>query len=144
MMPSYDFAALEARLEPVVVQGAVALLADILLARPEYLDRTFHLLCDARGLHDAIDLEPPAKAAADVVIVDRDLGGLDVEHLGRRALRHTGDLRADPEIAHAIMDVDGTVHGLHGRVREERELEGHLEDRAVLQLLERVAHALRP
>ena len=59
---------------------------DIFLARPHHLDRTVDLLGDLDGASDIVGLQPPAKAAADQVIVDHDLVERQARGLGRRDL----------------------------------------------------------
>ena len=73
MAPGCNPAVREARGETVEIGGPVERLLDVLLARPDDLDRTVDLLRDAHGLGDVIDLEPPAEPAADHMIVDDDL-----------------------------------------------------------------------
>ena len=46
---------------------------DVLLAGPDHLHRPVDLLGDLHRLGDAVDLEPPAEAAAEQVVVDADL-----------------------------------------------------------------------
>ncbi len=57
------------------------------------------LLGNQRGLDDEVELEPPAEAAAQEVIVNAHLLRLETEGLRHRLLRDGGDLRADPDIA---------------------------------------------
>jgi hypothetical protein len=45
--------------------GPVHIVLDIFLARPDDFDRAVDMLRNLDGANDAIDLEPPAKAAAD-------------------------------------------------------------------------------
>ena len=76
---------------------------------------------------DAVGLQPPAKAAADQMIVDDDLlqrqaGGLCGRRLGAR-----DRLAADPDFAAVLADVNRAVHRLHRGVREERNLVGRLD-----------------
>src|ERR1700719_2015548 len=86
--------------------GPVHVVLDVFLARPDDFDGAVEMLRDVDGADDAVDLEPPAKAAADQMIVDHDLvqrqaGGLRCRGLGSR-----GDLRADPEFAAVLAYVN--------------------------------------
>ena len=84
-------------------------------------------LRDLDGANDAVDLQPPAKAAADQMIVDHDLVQRQACGLRRRRLGARDDLAADPDFAAVLADMNRAVHRLHGRVREERNLVGRLD-----------------
>src|SRR5271156_3132556 len=142
-MPGHDLALLNSSLQSIVIQRPIALLRNILLSRPDHLDGSLNLLSDARGFANAVDLEPSPKATANIVVVDRDFGRFDPEHLRRDALRKSRDLRTHPYLASAIVHVDGAVHRLHGGVSEKRELVGRFKEHAGLERLERIAFALR-
>ena len=113
---------IEPRRQPVVVIGAVHVVLDVLLAAPDDLDRPFHLLRDLDGEDRAVDVEPPAEAAAEQVVVDPDRFLRQAGELGDRGLRQGRHLRADPDVAAVLADVDGAVHRLHRRMGEERHL----------------------
>ena len=85
------------------------------------------MLRDLDGANDAIDLEPPAKAAADQMIVDHDLVQRQACRLRRRRLGARDDLGADPDFAAVLADMNGAVHRLHRGVREERNLVDRLD-----------------
>jgi hypothetical protein len=63
----------EAGGQPVEPIGPVHVVLDIFLACPHDLDRTVDVLGDLDGANDAVDLQPPAKPAADQMIVDTTL-----------------------------------------------------------------------
>jgi len=101
---------------------------DIFLARPDYLDGTIDLHGDLDRASDAVDLQPPAEAAADQVIVNHHLvqrqpGGFcpAVAWARARAWLPTQTSQA------VLADMNGAVHRLHRRVREERNLVGRLD-----------------
>ncbi len=112
----------EAGFELVVIVGPVHVVLDVFLAAPDDLDRIFRLLGDERRLGDEVHLQPAAEAAAEKVIVDRDLLLLEAEHLGHDHLRHAGDLTSNPDIAAVRLDVRRAVDGLHGGMGEEGRL----------------------
>ena len=107
--------------------GPVHVVLDIFLAGPHDLHRAVDLLRDLDGASDAVDLQPPAKAAADQMIVDHDLVQRQAGGLRRRRLGARDDLVADPDFAAVLADMNRAVHRLHGRVREERNLVGRLD-----------------
>ena len=73
------------------------------------------------------DLQPPAKAAADQMIVDHDLVQRQTGGLRRRCLCACDGLGADPDFAAVLADMNRAVHRLHRRVREEGNLVGGLD-----------------
>ena len=80
------------------------------------------LLGDERRLDDEVELEPPAEAAAQQMIVNAHLLRLQSERLCHDLLRDGRDLRADPDIAAVGRHLHRAVDRLHRRVREERGL----------------------
>ena len=123
MVPSDELAVrIKAGADPVVVVGPVHVVLDVLLAAPHDLHRIFRLLGDERRLHDEVELEPAAEAAAEQMIVEAHLLRLQSERLGDGHLRDGRDLRADPDIAAVGRHVHRAVDRLHGGVREERAL----------------------
>ena len=56
-------------LQVVDVVGPVVIVLDVLLASPQHLDRRVDVTRDARADDDAVDLEAPAEAAADQLVV---------------------------------------------------------------------------
>src|SRR5579862_1776833 len=143
-MPGRDFPVLDSGLQPIVIERTITLLSDVLFARPDHFDGTCDVLRYAGGLADTVDLESPAKAAPNEVVIDRDFGGVNAEHLRRHALRESRYLRSDPDLAAPIMHMNRAIHRLHGGVREEGELEGCFKYRpAVLELPERIPLLLR-
>ena len=110
--------------EPI---GPVHVVLDVFLARPDDFDGAVDMLRDLDGANDAIDLQPPAKAAADQMIVDHDLVQWQAGGLRRCGLGARDDLGADPDFAAVLADMNCAVHRLHCRVREERDLVGRLD-----------------
>ena len=82
MRPADDAAVGDARRQHVAIDRPIDVVLDVLFARLHDLDRAVDFRRDAHGLVDVIRFEPATEAAADQMIVDRDL-------LGRQA----GDLR---------------------------------------------------
>ena len=112
---------------PVEEAGPIHIVLDIFLAGPDDLDGTIDVLGDLDRADDAIDLQPPAEATADQMVVDHNLvqrqaGGLRCRRLGSRE-----DLAADPDFAAVRADVNRAVHRLHRGVREERHLVNRLD-----------------
>src|SRR6201988_4387453 len=72
---------------------------DIFLAGPDDLDRAVDMLRDPDRAFDTIALQPPAEAAADQMIVERDLLQREARDLRRRRLAACNRLVADPDFA---------------------------------------------
>src|SRR5258706_3983302 len=87
------------------------------------------MLRDLDSPTDAVNLQAPAEAAADQVIVDHDLVQRQAGGLGGRRLDSRQELRADPDLAAILAYMGRAVHQFHRRVREERNLIGRLEPR---------------
>ena len=85
VVPGRDPAVGEACGEAIEIEWPVEGLLDVLFARPDHLDRAVYLLRDAHRLGDVVDLEPPAEAAADQMIVDDDLLERKARHLAQRS-----------------------------------------------------------
>ena len=64
---------IEAGGEPIVVIGPIDIVLDVFFAAPHDLHRSVDLLGDRHGLRDAVNVQPPAEAAADQMIVHLDL-----------------------------------------------------------------------
>ena len=93
-------------------------LGDVLLARPDQLDRPAHLLGDQRALGRIVAERAPAEAAAHVALVEVDLLGLEAERLGHRLARFVGRLAAFPHLGlvAGVVDAHHRVQRLHLRV----------------------------
>jgi hypothetical protein len=107
---------------PVVEVRAIHVVLDVFLARVHDLHRAVDLLCHLHRANDAVDLETPAEASAEQVIVHGDTlqrqpGDLCCCRLGPRE-----HLSANPDVAAVVAHVRRTVHRLHGRVCEKRNL----------------------
>src|SRR5262245_36161826 len=74
---------------------------------------------DAYRLLGAIHLQPAAKAAADQMVVDDDLLERQLTGLRGNDLGASENLRAHPDLATVRANMNGTVHRLHRRMREE-------------------------
>jgi hypothetical protein len=114
----------------IVESGTIHIVLNVLLPRPDDLDRTVDLLPDGRGLRDEIHLEPPAEAAADQMVVDGDFLRRKSGDLGGHGLRPRNHLGADPDVAAVLPHVNGAVDRFHGSVGEEWELIDGVELRA--------------
>ena len=112
---------------PVEEVGPVHVVLDVFLARPDDFDRAVDMLRDLHGANDAIGFEPPAKPAADQMIVDHDLVQRQAGGLGSRRLGSRDGLAADPDFAAVLAEMNRAVHRLHCRVRQERDLVGRLD-----------------
>ena len=112
---------------PVEESGPVHIVLDVFLAGPDDLDRTVDMLRDLDGASDTIDLQPPAKAAANQMVVHDDLVQRQARDLCGSRLGARDDLVADPDFAAVLADMRRAVHRLHCRVREERDLVGRLD-----------------
>ena len=101
---------------------------DVFLAGPHDLDGAVDVLArSGRRATTPSTLQPPAKAAADQMIVDHDLVQRQTCGLRRRRLGARDGLAADPDFAAVLADMNRAVHRLHRGVREERNLVGRLD-----------------
>ncbi len=107
----------------------------VVFARPDHLDRRTHGLRSFDGGGNEVDVETPAKAAAEQRREDPHLLRLEPRRGGRRGLRHLLNLRAHVQVAAAGFDVGGAIHGFHGGMRQQRQVIGRA--RAFLCRLER-------
>ena len=105
----------------VIAEGVVA---EILLAAPGDLDRARDLACDLGRQHDPFGLQPPAEAAADMVVMDGDRILRQPEGGGDLPARASGALAADPDLAGIRPTVDCAIQRLHRRMRQHRHAEG--------------------
>jgi hypothetical protein len=76
---------------------------------------------------DTIDLRPAAKPTTDQMMVNHDLVQRKPRGFRRCGLGSPDDLAADPDFAAVLADMNGAVHWLQGRVREERNLVHNLD-----------------
>jgi hypothetical protein len=112
---------------PVEESGPVHVVLDIFLTGPHDLHRVVDLFGDLDGASDTIDLQPPAKAASDQMVVDHDLVQRQTRDLCGSGLGTRNHLVADPHFAPVLADMDRAVHRLHCGVRQERNLVGRLD-----------------
>src|SRR5882724_13107714 len=119
MRPRYRFSlCVQSCAQAVIVIRAIHIVLDVFLPRPDYLDRSLHLLGNLHGPHRAVELEAAAEPATEQMIVDTDLLPLQSGdfHYGR--LRETRNLCADPDVAAVRGHAHSAVHRLHRRVRK--------------------------
>jgi hypothetical protein len=111
----------EAALEVVVAGGPVEVVAEIVFARPQQLDRrAVHLARDPRGFRHVVVEDAAAHAAPHAHEVDRDVALLHAERLRDDGAPFARRLRADPDFELAVLVMGRAVLRLEGRVREER------------------------
>ncbi len=99
----------------------VKIALDVVLARPEQLDRRAgQLFRDRRRLHHVIVDQPPAKAPAHPGEVDGDRVRRHAERLDDRAPSGLGQLGRRPEFERAVLVPErGAILRLHRGVRDE-------------------------
>src|SRR5262245_66526176 len=73
-------------------------LGDVLLARPDQLDRTAHLLGDQRALGGVVAERAAAETAAHVALVEIHLLLFEPERLRHRLARFVGRLASFPDL----------------------------------------------
>ena len=124
--------------QPRHAEGPIVVVLDVLLARPEELDRDIDLFRDQDGLADEfLDGGATPETAAQKRAVDHDLL---IRHAGGarrgRQSRHRL-LGRHPDLDPAIGDMGGAGLRLHGRMREEWDLIVRLD------MLDRALHRCR-
>ena len=88
---------------------------DVLLARPDQLHRTAHLLGDARALGGIVAERAAAEASAHVALVHGDLVGLEAQRLRHLVAGGVGRLAAFPDLGRGagVVDAHHRVQRLH-------------------------------
>ena len=90
----------EAGLEALDRDRMVEAVVDVVLARPDHLDRgAAHFLRDERRLDREIGLRLAPEAAAEQRHIDRDLLGREAERLRHQIVRGLRALHARPDLA---------------------------------------------
>src|SRR5262249_21164785 len=114
------------------------------LARPNDLHGPIDMLGYLDRPNDAIDLQAPAKAAAEQMIVDNDLVEREARCLGRSSLGAPDVLAADPDLAAVPADMNRAIHRLHRGVSQEWNLISSLDpDGSVRHGLVGISNILR-
>ena len=80
------------------------------------------MLGDLDSQHRAVGLQPSAEATANQMIVNLDRILWQTGEFGHQRLRDRRRLRPDPDVATILLQMNGTVHGLHRRMSQERHL----------------------
>src|SRR3954466_4192511 len=100
--------------QSVVIVRAVHVVLDVLLARPNYLHRTAHPLCDLHRAQRAVVLESAPEPAAEEPVMDAHLLGLEAGEPHHRGLRPAWHLGPQPYFALFLRHMHRAVHWLHG------------------------------
>ena len=90
--------------EMIVVGRPEKVAGDVLLTRPDELDRVVHTLGDRNRLLHGIRLQSSAVAATDILIVYGDFFRRKAGQSGRRCDDERRHLRADPDFAAVLAD----------------------------------------
>ena len=101
-----------------MVHRTHAIVTNVLLTRPDDLERIRHLLGQGQRLLDRIRFQASSEATAEILVVHDDLVFGQARDLCRRvenACRHLG---AHPDFALVGSHEDGGVERLHGGVGE--------------------------
>src|SRR5258706_2764132 len=122
MVPAEDLPVAEARREAVVINGTIGIMTDVFLAGPYDFEGALDLLGNAHRLLDAVNLEPPAEAATQIMIAKNDLVERQAGKLGGGRLAAGLYLDANPDLAGIGFHMHCAVHRLHRSVGEEGKL----------------------
>ena len=106
--------------------------ADVVLARPDHLDRLAELLRQHRRFRRVVRLRLAAEAAAEQRDVADDVLLVDAERRGHRVLHRLRILRRRPDRRLAVAEFGDRRRRLHRRVRRQRRVVGGLEHLAAL------------
>ncbi len=138
--PRSVFRGVETDHDAVHDQRPVVAAADVVLARPDHLDRRvdaglLHRLRDVHGLHQVIGRRDgaPAEAAAGQHRVQRDLLRLEPGGACDRELIDRLELRAAPHGAAVGLQIDDGIQRLHRRMGQVWKLVGGLDLRRRLR-----------
>ncbi len=114
--------------------GAIEVVAEVFLARPDELNRPAAALDgDAHRLADRIDFQAPAEAAAEIGDVHGDILDTDTGDLGGDGAGQSRHLCWRPDFDLATGHLRGAVDRLHRRMREIRGAVGPLDVRGGLR-----------
>ena len=117
-------------------RGAVVVVElDVVLARPDDLDRLAELLRQDRRLGAVVRLRLAAEAAAEQRDVAGDVLLVDAERLGHGLLHGLRILRRRPHRDLAVAELGHRRRRLHRRVRRQRRVVHRLEHLAALREL---------
>ena len=119
----------ERRFHHVVRRGPIEVVAHVVFARPDQLDRATHLLRHERCFRHEVGNAAAAKTAAHQRGVYGDLVARDAERVRGQRLRYVRALVRRPDFALAVVERRGRVLRLHRRVREIRHFVHGVEHR---------------
>ena len=123
VQPCGDLArAVEPALHVLRGHGVVVAVTDLVVARPDHLDRRADVLRQQRRLDDEVGLRLAAEAAAEQRHVQRDLRQVDAERGGHFLARRLRVLRRRPDLARAVLHAGQRRRRLHRRVRQMRDV----------------------
>jgi len=114
----------EASLEEVVSGGAVEIVANVVFAGPDDLDRSFQLAREESGFHGVILNETAAETAADESDMDLDVVARNVEGGGDGISGSAWNLRRRPDFAGVGSDGGDAIYRLHRGVGKEGDFVG--------------------
>ena len=110
----------ESRLEVVVAGRAIEVVGQVVLPRPEQLDRrAVHLARNPRGFGHVVVQDAASEAAAHAHEVHGDVAVADAERLGNHLPAFARRLTADPHLELAVLEMRGAVLRLERGMREE-------------------------
>ena len=114
----------ERRRQPVHRRRAVEVVREIVLARPDHLDRRPRGARQRHRIEHEIDLETPPEAAAQVRGVHRHPLARDAQQLGGSVAGARLALRRRPDFAASVPHMGGGVHRLKTGVGQKRQAIG--------------------
>ena len=106
-----------AGLEEMKTSGPVMIVAHVVFARPQHLDRNADLLGDGRRLAHVVVGQPPTEASTRVLDVNRDVLLRNVQGCRDELPAPLRRLRRRPDFHHAVAVVRRAVLRLERRVR---------------------------
>src|SRR6266481_2435408 len=110
----------QASLQDVASGGAVEIVADVILARPDDLHGSADIAGNEGGFNGVILNEAAAETTADERDVYFDMIARNAQSAGDGIRGGSGNLRGRPELAEIATNVRRAIDGLHRSVSEER------------------------
>src|SRR6266849_2467767 len=99
--------------------GTIKIVTNVILARPDDLDRSMSVAGDQGGFDGVVLNEAAAKTATDEGDVNFDALAGNTQSLSDGLRGCAGNLCGRPEFAFAIADMSGAIRRFHGGVRQE-------------------------
>ena len=104
--------------EPTQNGWPVVVLTNVFFATPDEFYRDTNRLCQQGSLLRKVGLRPATEAAAEILVVNRDIFSRKTQRFGNFHFAGKRVLRARPDLTAAVFNSSGRVERLHAGVRQ--------------------------